>query len=334
MWLGILAIILLFAFIQFKEYVDKKRASYVSEHSTAIKSIIEINQKHTFKKVPNLDMEHNYDNEDFYQSISPKDYLTYQLVYKAPSVKSAIKDARENKRLYGLYKSQINTCCCLGNIDIERQAEDTFWLKLKKLLITDYVLNKERLIETELKVFNSLIANPKTSFAIIVTLRRTNINGRLLTYKSQKFEEEAIEEILSKLSLKHNGRYLNDDIWQTICQVERGRVSNKMRFSIYERDGHRCRKCGRYSNHLEIDHIFPISKGGKSEYNNLQTLCHECNSKKSNTVERGAVNPKSKWQNVDVYCELCGAPMVIVNGKYGEFYGCPNYPKCRFTKKK
>ena len=32
-------------------------------------------------------------------------------------------------------------------------------------------------------------------------------------------------------------------------------------------------------------------------------------------------------------CPYCKVPLVKRNGKYGEFYGCPNYPKCRFTMK-
>lgn len=27
-------------------------------------------------------------------------------------------------------------------------------------------------------------------------------------------------------------------------------------------------------------------------------------------------------------CPICGAPMVIIKGPYGDFYGCPKYPKC------
>lgn len=30
-------------------------------------------------------------------------------------------------------------------------------------------------------------------------------------------------------------------------------------------------------------------------------------------------------------CPRCGHPLVLRHGKYGEFYGCSNYPKCRFT---
>lgn len=279
-------------------------------------------------------MVHDYDNEAFYETISPKDYLTYQLVYKASAVRLAIKDARENKCALTKYQGEISEKCLLGQFEVDKLEQEDFWLKIERWLKIDYIFNKEHLLTIEREVFNSMVIKPKDSFTITVKLRRTNINDRLLTYKSSLFSAEEIESILNQLANKHNGRYLNDDVWQAICRVERGRVSNKMRFSIYERDGHRCRKCGRRSDNLEIDHIFPISKGGKSEYNNLQTLCHECNIKKSNTVERGAVNPRAKWQGVDVSCKLCGAPMVIVKGRYGEFYGCSNYPACKYTKQK
>ena len=31
-------------------------------------------------------------------------------------------------------------------------------------------------------------------------------------------------------------------------------------------------------------------------------------------------------------CPRCGGKLVLRNGKYSEFYGCSNYPKCRFKK--
>ena len=34
----------------------------------------------------------------------------------------------------------------------------------------------------------------------------------------------------------------------------------------------------------------------------------------------------------DFKCELCGGDMVLRNGRYGSFYACANYPKCKFTK--
>ena len=31
-------------------------------------------------------------------------------------------------------------------------------------------------------------------------------------------------------------------------------------------------------------------------------------------------------------CPYCGGDLVLRNGKYGQFYGCKNYPKCKYTK--
>ena len=32
-------------------------------------------------------------------------------------------------------------------------------------------------------------------------------------------------------------------------------------------------------------------------------------------------------------CPRCGGQLKLRNGKYGQFYGCSNYPQCRFTHK-
>ena len=32
-------------------------------------------------------------------------------------------------------------------------------------------------------------------------------------------------------------------------------------------------------------------------------------------------------------CPHCNADLVLREGKYGEFYGCPNYPRCKYTLK-
>ncbi len=39
-----------------------------------------------------------------------------------------------------------------------------------------------------------------------------------------------------------------------------------------------------------------------------------------------------KPSSVTVHCPLCGSSMVLRNGRYGRFYGCPNYPRCRGTR--
>ena len=40
----------------------------------------------------------------------------------------------------------------------------------------------------------------------------------------------------------------------------------------------------------------------------------------------------AKSKVTDVICEKCGAPMIINSGKYGNYYACSNYPKCKNIK--
>ena len=65
---------------------------------------------------------------------------------------------------------------------------------------------------------------------------------------------------------------------------ERKPISKKLRFEVFKRDKFTCQYCGRMAPDvvLEVDHIKPVSKGGKNELINLVTSCFECNRGKSN----------------------------------------------------
>ena len=41
---------------------------------------------------------------------------------------------------------------------------------------------------------------------------------------------------------------------------------------------------------------------------------------------------KPEPQKTDIKCEICGADMVIRSGRFGSFYACSNFPKCKNTK--
>lgn len=63
-----------------------------------------------------------------------------------------------------------------------------------------------------------------------------------------------------------------------------------LRFKVLQRDRFRCQLCGRspaseLGCKLHVDHIVPVSKGGKTTFENLRALCAECNVGRSN---RGA----------------------------------------------
>ena len=61
---------------------------------------------------------------------------------------------------------------------------------------------------------------------------------------------------------------------------------------VKERDKYTCKKCGycqktdKPSRRLEADHIVPLTKGGRNNLVNLQTLCELCHRKKTNLSNR------------------------------------------------
>jgi len=57
-----------------------------------------------------------------------------------------------------------------------------------------------------------------------------------------------------------------------------------IRDRIFKRDGKYCCNCGS-TERLEIDHIIPLSRGGRADEDNLQVLCKSCNCKKGSGID-------------------------------------------------
>jgi 5-methylcytosine-specific restriction endonuclease McrA len=54
----------------------------------------------------------------------------------------------------------------------------------------------------------------------------------------------------------------------------------RLRRRVLERDGYRCRECGRMAD--QVDHIVPVRLGGAQfDMDNCQSLCASCHSKKT-----------------------------------------------------
>lgn len=67
--------------------------------------------------------------------------------------------------------------------------------------------------------------------------------------------------------------------------AEHAKVTRAMRYDVLRRDDFHCVRCGRGREDgvkLHVDHIVPVSRGGKTVMSNLQTLCEDCNCGKGN----------------------------------------------------
>ena len=246
-----------------------KHLRFVKTNSETIKNLRAINDRYKFHQFDHYYLKNMYDNECYFDMISCIDYLIYEIQFDSRDILRKISFAKQNFTLYEKYKKDVGRITSFG----------TFSANYKRL-------NLKRLVRIEKKLFESLLLTPITQLHAYVTLYLSTINGHIKKKKSALFNQNDLLQYLKRVSNK-NGRFFNDrGIWEAICRVERGRVSNRMRFSIYKRDYYRCRRCGRSERFvkLEIDHIIPISKGGKSTYDNLQTLCHSCNVRKGDSM--------------------------------------------------
>ena len=61
--------------------------------------------------------------------------------------------------------------------------------------------------------------------------------------------------------------------------ILRKSISEDERQKVFDRDNWQCTICGS-TEYLQVDHKFPFARGGTTQFDNLQTLCRNCNSKK------------------------------------------------------
>jgi len=94
-----------------------------------------------------------------------------------------------------------------------------------------------------------------------------------------------------------------------LIKVIRMIYKNKVPFSkrnVMVRDRYQCAYCGTNRN-LTIDHITPVSKGGKSSFENCITACKSCNNKKGNRLPSEAnmfLNKKAYAPTISEFLRL------------------------------
>lgn len=94
--------------------------------------------------------------------------------------------------------------------------------------------------------------------------------------------------VLPETVLEYKTRIEDAQKYKRSAQYQRRMMSDSLRYDVMKRDGFRCVLCGATAQDgvkLHVDHIIPVSKGGKTTMSNLRTLCEQCNMGKRNKYD-------------------------------------------------
>lgn len=137
-----------------------------------------------------------------------------------------------------------------------------------------------RVIEQKLFAKRALVY-PEALAAVRFTVTYTSPQGRNSYARHFSCDFDQIRQEL-QVAVARRAR---QSTVQATRQRERALMTSALRVEILRRDGNRCKMCGisvRDGATLHIDHIVPVSRGGRTTRENLQALCDSCNSGKSN----------------------------------------------------
>lgn len=70
-----------------------------------------------------------------------------------------------------------------------------------------------------------------------------------------------------------------------LLKIIRELYRNKVPFksqNIFIRDRFTCQYCGKSDGKMTVDHVRPLSMGGKNNFENCVTACNDCNQRKAN----------------------------------------------------
>ncbi len=153
--------------------------------------------------------------------------------------------------------------------------------KISKSLLKDY--RKKQYLE---------VIDDEHMFIFLLTKEQTRYRQKNYVKTSYKVEVEVDREAYSYRQVAERFKLLSEiDFQCTLNEYysknQRKLMTKELKERIKKRDNYTCQICGKYMPDevgLHIDHIIPVSKGGKSIPSNLQVLCSKCNGSKSNKI--------------------------------------------------
>lgn len=247
--------------------INKHYIKLVKKHSKQYIKLIELNE--SYSKIF-IKMQPVY---TFYKYCNSKSQFdnTYLLIY-----------------FYGIVAQELNNFERILQASLYNMKKNNDYIKEYKAIkstITPIETRKlimpfYKFVNIEKKLVSDSILKPVTNVSIKCVARYTSPAGRNSYSK---------EKIFNIVEIKKAIEYCQINIkFHETAAYQRSLMTDSLRYDIMRRDGFKCQLCGASAKdgvRLHVDHIIPVSKGGKTEPSNLRTLCERCNLGKRDKIE-------------------------------------------------
>ena len=234
---------------------------YVRKNSVLIHNVEHINSRYSFHFI---DTEYVY-----YRTCSSKrqfdnfnhDSFAMQCISgDATLFEDRISKVNHNIRELSRYNDELNGSILHGKIDYDTVSRGYIFM------------NEDRFRRIEASIVDMIRIKPCTGFTVLIKWTYTSPKGRNSYRASYRYGMADVQRLMVQNVKK--------SIYMTSAEYERSLMTDSLRYDIMKRDGFRCVICGASASdgvQLHIDHILPVSKGGRTERSNLRTLCSRCN---------------------------------------------------------
>lgn len=265
----IIALIVFFAILLIWLVKEEQEKKTVRETSVLLKKLSELNAEYHFhqnlqakyvyrKALPTKPKFDQYEISDFFD----------ECILGNNRLCEISDEFLENRKLFRKYSDQVQE---LKSEITEEQAENL------QISIEEYQ-------KIERNFFTERVLRPPLDCEIECVVSYGSPQGRNHYSKSEKYH---IDDVMPRFNALQQ-RIALQNSEETRKKRARSQMTDKLRYTILKRDGFRCVLCGRGRDdgaQLEVDHIFPVSKGGETVPKNLRTLCKECNRGKRDEIE-------------------------------------------------
>lgn len=239
--------------------LHKQNVEFVRNNSICLRNIKSLNSKQNFRIFNTTESYQKCCNsKQQFDNFNKDNYIMSIIDNNLDRYIKTIDDLKFNWKKYTSYQSQFNSILNYS-YDYKPITQKTF--------LNEFFFRKLEIIECEKEKLK-----PSLELTIQLSVVYTSPQGRNFYSKSCRINSNNIEyycnECIRSRQYKQSAKY------------QRSLMTDKLRYQVLNRDGHRCVICGasaRDGVKLHVDHIIPVSKGGKTEMSNLRTLCERCN---------------------------------------------------------